>query len=611
MLLRSRRAMTLGVIAVVLMPLPPAGGAAFRSPPKKQPGHATVQAGSNEDRRAAAQARRWLAHMGLRERIAQLVMAPVYGDSPNVRSREYREYASLVSGLKVGGLVLLNRVRDGVAQRAEPHAAAAFFNRMQRLAATPLIVAADCERGASMRVAHTTAFPYLMAFGAANDPDSTRALGRATAREARAMGIQWIFAPVADVNNNPDNPIINLRSLGEDPVAVAAQVRAFIEGAHSDPHNAVLVTAKHFPGHGDTAIDSHLDLPRLAASRERIDQVELVPFRAAIAAGVDAIMTAHISAPALDSRDEPATVSKSILSGLLREELKFNGLIVTDALDMQAVAALHGHGETAVLALEAGADLLLAPGDPKECVRAIAAALNARRLTRERIDASVLKLLTAKARLGLQKKLVDLESIPDSLDTPEDQELANSVAEKALTLVRNEAGAGGTALLPLAQPDHACWFVLTGGRYSMSGRDLADAVKRLSHPAQLTLLDPQSPPSELDALATQAQSACDAVVVAAFSMQPVLPGNYPAFLDKLTAAERPVALLALGSPYLLRSYPGVKAYLSTFGAVTASEAAAVRAVLGEIGVSGRMPVSIPGFAQLGDGLKLEARGAGK
>jgi beta-N-acetylhexosaminidase len=277
---------------------------------------------------------------------------------------------------------------------------------------------------------------------------------------------------------------------------------------------------------------------------------------------------------------------------------------------MQAVAKLHAPGETAVRALEAGADLLLAPADPKECVRAVAAAVTAGRLTRERIDSSVLKLLTAKARLGLQKKLVDLESIPDFLDTPEDQELATSVAEKALTLVRNE-NAGGGALLPLAQPERACWFVLTNGRYSTLGRDLADAVKQRSRGAMVTLVDPQSPLPQLDALAAQAESACDALVVAAYSSQAVLPGNYPVFVEKLSAGEKPVALLALGSPYLLRACPRVKAYLAAFGGVTASEVAAVRAVLGEIGVSGRMPVSIPGFARVGDGLRLEPRGAGK
>ncbi len=611
---RTRFAVALVAAAVLVSAATPASGASGVKPaPKKQPSRsAAASAASAEAKRATAQARKWMAKMSLRERIAQLVMAPVYGDSPNARSREYRDSVALVSGLKVGGLVVLNRVRDGVAQRAEPHAAAAFLNRMQRLARTPLIVAADSERGASMRFLHTAAFPYLMAFGAAGDLEATRARGQATAREARALGIHWIFAPDADVNNNPDNPIINLRSFGEDPQAVAAHVRAFIAGAHSDPQNLVLATAKHFPGHGDTDVDSHLDLPLLSAARGRLEQMEFVPFKAAIEAGVDAIMTAHIATPALQLKAEPATLSKRILSGVLREELRFNGIIATDSLQMQGVAKLHGPGETCVLALEAGADLLLDPAEPKECVRAVAAAAGAGRLKKERVDGSVLKLLTAKARLGLQKKkLVDLESIPDALDTPEDQELATRVAEKALTLVRNESTAGGAGLLPLSAPEHACWFVLSNGRYSTTGRELADAVRQRSRGAQIMVLDPQLPPAAFDALAAQARGNCDAIVVAVYASHAPLPGNYPAFADQLIASGKPVALIVLGSPYLLRAFPSVQASLAAFGAVPASEVAAVRAVLGEIGVSGRMPVSIPGVARIGDGLRMEPRGAGK
>lgn len=551
--------------------------------------------------------------MTLRDRVAQLVMTPCYGDSPSVRSREFREFKSQVVDLKVGGLIVLNRVRDGAVQRAEPHATAAFINRMQRLAKTPLIVGADFEHGASMRMLRTTPFPYMMAFGAANDLELTRALGAATAREARAMGIHWIFAPDADVNNNPDNPIINIRSFGENPQAVASHVKAFIEGAHSDPANFVLVTAKHFPGHGDTDTDSHMNLPRITASRERLEQVELVPFKAAIEAGVDSVMTAHLAVPALEPEEKPATVSRNVLTGVLREELGFKGLICTDALDMQAVTKMYGPGETAVRALEAGVDLLLLPGDAKEAVRAVVAAVKDGRLTKQRIDESVLKMLTAKARLGLQKKhLTDLEAVPDSLATPEDEELAARVAEKAVTLVRNENN-----VVPLANPERACWFVLSGGRFSAQGRDFVEATRRYAKGAQITLLDPMLPTSEFDLLAVKAQASCDSMVVsayvlvAAYSGTVGLPGNYPAFVEKLIASEKPVVFIALGNPYLLRAFPKVAAYLATFSTTQPSEAAAVRAVVGETGISGKLPVTIPGFAQIGDGLRTEAKTASK
>lgn len=613
--------MCLGVmLSITSSELCSASGAAATkkpSPPTRARATATAnaaaRAASAKEHAAVAQARRWMARMTLRDRVAQLVMTAFYGDSPNMRSRAFREFKSQVTDLKVGGLIILNRVRDGAAQRAEPHATAAFINRMQRLSKTPLIVGADFERGASMRMTRTTQFPFAMAFGAANDLEATRALGAATAREARAMGIHWIFAPDADVNNNPDNPIINIRSFGENPKAVATQVKAFIEGAHSDPSHFVLVTAKHFPGHGDTDTDTHMNLARVGVPRERLDQVELVPFKAAIEAGVDAVMTGHLAVPALEPEEKPATVSRNVLTGLLRDELGFRGLICTDALDMQGVTKMYGAGETAVRALEAGADLLLLPADAKEAVRAVVAAVKDGRLTRQRIDESALKLLTAKARLGLQRqRLSNIEAVPDSLATTEDEELASRVAEKAVTLVRNENN-----VVPLANPERACWFVLSGGRFSPQGRDLVEAARRTAKGAQVTLLDPMLPTSEFDSLAEKARSSCDAVVVSAYVLVAAyagnvgLPGNYPAFVDKLIASGKPVVFIALGNPYLLRVFPKVAAYLATFSTTAPSEAAAVRAVVGETGISGKLPVTIPGYAQIGDGLRTEARAAGR
>ncbi|MGA9624064.1 MAG: glycoside hydrolase family 3 N-terminal domain-containing protein, partial [Bryobacteraceae bacterium] len=276
--------------------------------------------------------------MTLRDEVAQLIFIPFHGAPSNSRSREYRSFVRLIRETKVGGLILTNVSNGRVVRKAEPYALAAFLNRMQRMPKVPLLVGADFERGASMRVEGTTVFPHAMAFGATGDPAFSRFEGEVTAREARALGVHWVYYPVADVNNNPDNPIINIRSFGEDPQAVAAHVKAFIEGAHSDKRNFVLTTAKHFPGHGDTAVDSHLNLPTLNAGRERLERLELLPFRAAIEAGVDSIMTAHIAVPALAPPDVPATLSPAILTNLLRDEMGFKGLVVTDALDMGGIA---------------------------------------------------------------------------------------------------------------------------------------------------------------------------------------------------------------------------------------------------------------------------------
>ncbi|HEY2842000.1 MAG TPA: glycoside hydrolase family 3 protein, partial [Bryobacteraceae bacterium] len=385
--------------------------------------------------------------MSLRDRVAQLVIVNANGDAYSSKSPDYEKYRHWVADLHVGGIIINNASQYGLVRNAEPHALAVFLNEMQRLARTPLLVASDFERAASMRVTGGTRFPHSMAYGAANDLAATRYEGLIAAREARALGIHWIFAPVADVNNNPLNPIINLRSYGEDPEQVSRHVAAFIDGAHSDPANRILVTAKHFPGHGDTDIDSHLGLPRLEVPRERLDAMELKPFEAAIARGVDSIMTAHMAVPALDDSGVPATVSPKVLTALLRDELKFTGLIVTDSMAMQGLTLLFDSGEGSVRSIIAGADVLLMPPDPEKAIRAVVAAVENGRLSRQRLDQSVARVLAAKASLGLssKKKLVNLDAISDVLDSPEAAEKAQAVADRAVTLIRNDRG-----VLPLS-----------------------------------------------------------------------------------------------------------------------------------------------------------------
>lgn len=546
-----------------------------------------------------------MAGMSVRQKAAQLVMIPFYGESPNARSKAYREYASLVRDLQVGGLIILNRVQNGSAVKAEPFAMAAFLNRMQRLAKIPLIVGGDFERGASMRMTGTPQYPHAMAFGAAGDLAATRALGRATAREARAMGVHWVFAPDADVNNNPDNPIINIRSFGEDPAAVAQHVRAFIEGAKSDPAWPVLVTAKHFPGHGDTATDTHIGLGVVSADRARLDAVEFAPFRAAIAAGVDSVMTGHLSVPAIEPQPVPATVSASIQTRLLREEMGFRGLVTTDAMDMQGLTKLYPPGEAAVRAVEAGADLLLVTPNGREAVRAVAAAVQSGRITRARLDQSVERILLAKVRLDLhRKKLIDLESIEDHLDSPEDQELAQAVATKAVTLVKNEGG-----VVPLKNPTTACWLVMSGSRYSGTGRQFIESLREKAPWARIHHLDPQLPESELEKVASGLGN-CETIVAAAYVASAAyrgnvaLGGNYPAFMERIFGLGRPVVFVSLGNPYLLLAYPQSASYLATFSTVTTAETAAVRALLGDAPITGKLPVTIPGQAERGAGLFL-------
>lgn len=558
---------------------------------------------------APAEVQRWMRSMTLRDQVAQLVIIPCFGEAHSSQSADFRRYVQLVQDVGVGGMIVINRVVSGQVRPAEPHALAAFLNRMQKVANVPLIVGGDFERGASMRVANTTKFPHAMAYGAANDLKATRMEGYATAREARALGVHWVFAPSADVNNNPDNPIINTRSFGERPEAVAAHVRAFIEGAHSDPHAQVLVTVKHFPGHGDTATDSHMALPVVTADRSRLDSLEFVPFRAAIQAGVDSVMTSHLSVPALEPAEIPATVSKNVLTELLRKEFGFRGLVVTDAMDMQGLTKQFPPGEAAVRALEAGTDVLLMSPRPEQAIQAVLQAIQSGRLSEDRVRDSVVRLLSAKVKLGLHKqRLVDVELVSEQVDSPDFAESAQGVADHAVTLLRNPAN-----LVPLRDPSQSCVLALAEGRYSVQGRKFIEEAQARTPTMKTHWLDSALPRADLAELAGDLIKNCGTIVLGAFVNTAAyrgnvgLAGNYPEFVDLLAKGPVPLVMVALGSPYFVKAYPDTGATLATCSGAPTAELAAIRALWGEIDILGRLPVSIPGFAAVGDGLQLTRR----
>jgi beta-N-acetylhexosaminidase len=548
--------------------------------------------------------------MTLREKIAQLIVIGFSGHPMNTRTREYRKFVHLVSQEHVGGLILVNVTNGRTVNKADPLEAASFINRMQRLARVPLLVSADFERGASMRVDATTVFPHAMAFAASRDPNEARLEGEITAREARALGVQWLFFPDADINNNPDNPIINIRSYGEDPAEVSSFVSAFIEGAHSVSKARVLTTAKHFPGHGDTATDTHLNLATINADKPRLPQIEWAPFRAAIQSGTDSVMTAHIAVPALDDLGLPATLSPKILTGILRDELGFKGIVVTDALEMGGIVQGFPGGDAAIRALLAGADVLLMPPDGEMAINAIAAAVKSGRVPQKRIDESVMRILTAKARVGLaSSKLVDLEAIHSVVNSIESNAVAQQIADHSVTLVRNENG-----LVPLKSPGSTAFFLLTEGPVSVEGVAFAAELRKRSAAASVILVDASMTDADLNAAVDHASQASQYVVaafasVAAYRGSVALGGGFPQMLQKLIATKKPVALLALGNPYLLRNFPEVAAYITTYSTVPPSEIAAVKALFGEIAIGGKLPVTIPGFAAYGDGIHLAATSA--
>ena len=575
--------------------------AAFAAKPTPKPKPAPL----GPDQRSA---QAMLKSLSLRDRVAQLVMGVAYADPVSTRSREYQKWTHWVRDLHIGGLIINNTVQNGQVRPAEAYAMAIMLNRMQKLARIPLLVGGDFERGASMRVSDSVKFPFNMAYGAADDLEASRFEGLQAAREARALGVHWIFAPDADVNSNPANPIINIRAYGEDPVLVSRHVAAFIEGAHSDPTSMVLVTAKHFPGHGDTSQDSHKGLAVLEKDREHMDAVELKPFETAIAHGADAIMTAHMAVPALEPDEIPATVSPRILTGLLRNELHFQKLIVTDAMDMKGLTDQFKNGEASVQAIIAGADVLLMPPNPEAAIHAVVAAVEGGRIARQRIDESALRVLAAKIHVGLtnKKKLVDVEALGDVLESPEAIENAQHVSDRAVTLVRNEG-----RLVPLASPKQACVIIAGRRRATTSGQRFTQEFQHRASSARLMVADSNLPEAALEA-AVSGMGACSAVVVAAFTDisdgGSPLPGSLGPFIEKLTSSPTPVVFVSVGSnPYLLEQFPNVAAYLATFSLTPPSEAAAVKALFGEIPITGHLPVSIPGFAALGEGIQIPLR----
>ena len=338
----------------------------------------------------------------------------------------------------VGSLVMSVPVDGPVLLKSSPSVTADLLNRLQRTSNLPLIVSADFERGVSMRLNGTTVFPHAMAFGATGKMEDAEIFGRITALESRAIGVHWNFFPDADVNSNPANPIINTRSFGGDPTQVGDFVAAYIRGAHE---GGMLVTAKHFPGHGDTATDSHLGVAEVTGDRARLDAVELPPFKHAIDAGVDAVMVAHVTVPALDpDPNRVATTSKSIVDGLLKEEMGFKGLVVTDALDMAGLTRIYAKdiGREAVDSFKAGNDMLIIPPNLDASYRSMMQAVHSGEISRQRLDQSVRKILELKASVGLNKaRLADLSQLSNEIAKPENLEVGQRIADEAITLVRD------------------------------------------------------------------------------------------------------------------------------------------------------------------------------
>jgi len=564
-----------------------------------------------------------LKRMSIDEKIGQLIAVGLNATFLNQDSAAFQDLRHQIVDNHVGGIVLF---------RGPVYESVMLVNRMQQLAKYPLLISADLEAGPGMRFDDTVNFPWNMAVGATANPEYARRQGELTAREARALGIQQIYAPVADVNNNAANPVINVRSYGEDPASVAKLVAAFVAGAQN---GGVIATAKHFPGHGDTATDSHRGLPEIDVTRERLNSVELVPFRAAVDAGVGAVMDGHIGLPLIDptaitplprdvklgpiETDQEVVVEKGtmpttlspVMNKILRNELGFDGLIVTDAMSMSGLTLYFTQEEASVRALEAGADLLLKPADADAAVRGVRNAVKQGRLTEQRIELSVRKALAAKFDLGLvQQRLTSLDEIDRIVGGKETLKLADEIAAHAITLVRNDA-----RLLPLNLPATATLFnlaITNGDDRLFVAQPFIATLARSGMKVVTIVLDDRSSEVEVKKALDLARHA-DLVIASLYgrvrtgqARSVALPEPGAKALETLINRKTPLIGISFGNPYLLSSFPKLQTYLVAYGDMQSLQEAAAHVLLGQSDITGRLPISLPGLYPRGTGIQLAA-----
>ena len=558
---------------------------------------ALAQATPTRAQRRSAEVTHRLRSLSLRDRIAQLIMPWIPGTYTAFDDSTFGQVRDWVDSLHVGGIVV---------SIGSPLDIAAKLNFLQRRSRLPILVASDLEGGTSFRFNGGTPFPTNMGVGASGSESDAYAMGRITAAEGRASGIHLTFSPVADVNNNPANPIINTRSFGGDASEVARLVAAAIRGTQD---GGMFATAKHFPGHGDTDTDSHLALPVIHAGWQRLDSLQLLPFRAAIRAGVKVVMSAHIALPELGGGSTtPATLDPAILTGILRDSLRFNGLVVTDALSMAAVVGRYGPGEAAVLALKAGSDILLMPADPRAAIDSIQEAVRTGRVSRARLDASVRRILQAKLRLGLfQRRTVNLDRLGFVVGSRSHRDTALAVSRRSLVLVRDSLGildslrAAPGSLTVITYSDNCCQQV--------GAALLGELAKRGYTVASFRLLA-ASGPASYDSASVLLRSGrlavfATSVRVAAGRGAIALPDPLAALVEG-SARERPTGLISFGTPYLLNQTPGVAMYLLAWTGNPIMETAVADALIGA-SITGHLPIELPPGYRRGWGIQKAAK----
>ena len=547
--------------------------------------------------------------LNLREKVAQIVWPSVFGDYVSGDSPQWRRLTQYVEQEKVGGFTI---------SVGSPIELAAKLNALQSMSKVPLLFGADLEAGAGFRarggyfvpnaidLGGALVFPPEMGLGATRDTTLAYEQGRLTAQEGRALGIHIAYAPVLDVNNNPANPVINTRSYSEDPALAARMGVAFIHGLQD---HGMIATGKHFPGHGDTGVNSHLALPIVTVSRSRLDTVELVPFRAAVNNGVGAIMSFHGAMPALDSSGVPGTLSPKVVTGLLRGEMGFRGIIISDAMDMRGVLDQFGADEAAKRAIAAGIDVLIQPLDVSKTIDAVIAGIGEGRYTEARVDSSVRRVLEAKRKLGLaQTKLVDLNALRFAVGDSADAQVARRAAEKSITLVRDSA-----RQVPVLDSMKKVLSITIARRADLSAGNSFNAEMRTRLPKLRTEFTSTEDASLNYPRLLAAADSADAVIVGSYvgqswdAVTADAPDAFTNFVHTLVLRGRKPIVVAFGNPYLLQQLPWIGTYLVAWGGFPVSQVAAARALTGAAPISGRLPISIPPYAVIGAGEERPAR----
>ena len=540
-----------------------------------------------------------LSEMTLREKIAQMIVTNSFGYTLDKNSDDYRRLKDLVVNKKVGGVIFF---KGNSVQEAE------LINDLQSMSQTPLLISADFERGTKMRLDDGSLFPSNMGLGATRNPDLAYKMGLQIAKECKAMGIHQNYSPVMDVNNNPLNPIINVRSFGEDPQLVAAMGDAMIKGLQD---GNIIATAKHFPGHGDTDIDSHNDLPVINFGKERLEATELVPFKSAINSGVKSVMIAHLAFPEFEKdASVPASLSKNIVDGILINQLNFDGLIVTDALNMQGITKHFSTEQVALMCVNAGIDLILMPQGEEVTISTIENAVNSGSISLERIDRSVTKILNAKKWLGLfDNKLVDVSKVSQVVNNSDAQKIAQQIADESITLVKNE-----TKSLPFSSKSMLEKVMIVsmnnGNEKANSDYFINEFVaKSKNYFGNVTVYDLMGEFNYGDSIINNAMSNnFETVIVPVYAKVKIktgtvgLPQSQLDLINNLTAKGKKVIVVSFGNPYLIQGFKGVNSYICAYSDSESSINAGIKAMLGEINFKGKLPVTITEEYKFGTGL---------